>query len=180
MLAIAIAAASALVALHTAPIAPSLTRDITLTRVALHASVPIAPSVTSIDDRSAAAEHLASAQRAVSVGAYDVARREFVMAAALDRDAGYLPLAASLGLARVLYSQSYGREAAQVLDRLAVEAAQKGDADVEARALVDAIWLNVDAGQRNQARSDALRLQMLLKDRQLSAATIKIVKERYN
>ncbi len=176
MLAIAIAAASAVVALHTASIAPSLTRDITLTRIALHA----APTITPTDDRSAAAEHLASAQRAVSVGAYDVARREFVMAAALDRDAGYLPLEASLGLARVLYSQSYGREAAQILDRLATEAAQKGDADVEARALVDAIWLNVDAGQRNQARSDALRLQMLLKDRQLSAATVKIVKERYN
>ena len=174
MLAIAIVAASALVALHTAPLA------LPLTRVAAPVALSVARTDAPTDDRSAAAEHLANAQRAVSVGAYDLARREFVMAAALDRDAGYLPLEASLGLARVLYSQSYGREAAQILDQLAVDAAQKGDADVEARALVDAIWLNVDAGQRNQARSDALRLQMLLKDRQLSAATMRIVKERYN
>ena len=130
-------------------------------------------------DRADAIEHIANARRAASLGQFDVARREYVIAVAIDRDAGLLPAEATHGLVQVLYAQSYNREAARALGVLASEAEMKGATDVEARALLDAIWLNLDAGQRNVARSQAQRLQLLLKDRHLSAETVALVRTRY-
>ena len=141
--------------------------------------VASAVAVTAAPDRRNAIEHLGNARRAASLGEFDVARREYVIAAALDRDAGFLPADATHGLVQVLYAQAYSREAAILLGALATEAELKGAADVEARALIDAIWLNVDCGQRNLARSQARRLQSLVQDHQLSAETVALVRERY-
>lgn len=120
-------------------------------------------------------EHIARARLALANGEFDVARREFVTAAAIDRDEGKLPTEASFGLAHVLYAQSYNREAAMVLERLAADASTAGDVDTEAKALLDAMWLNVDAKQRLQARADASRLRVLLRDKRLSNETRKLV-----
>jgi len=62
-----------------------------------------------------------------------------------------------------------------VLERLAADAQMKGDADTEARALLDAIWLHTDAKQYAPARNDARRLKELLKSPGLSAETRKLV-----
>ncbi len=161
--------------LSTAQVSPVALPDTTL-RVA-SASRVIAPTVS--PDVTTAADHIAAARQAQLVGDFDLARREFVIAAALDRDAGKLPVDATIGLANVLYARSFNREAAMALDRLAAEAAERGASDVEARALMDAIWLNIDAGNRAQARLDGLRLQELIKERALSSATMKLVNERY-
>lgn len=147
--------------------------------VALADSVTRRPAAAATVDLPTAADHLDSARRALANGEFDVARREFVIAAALDRDEGKLPIDASFGLANVLYASSFNREAAITMDRLASEASAIGDYNTEARALLDAIWLNVDAGQRNQARNDALRLKDLIKEGKLSEATLKSVRERY-
>ncbi|QJR34112.1 hypothetical protein [Gemmatimonas groenlandica] len=125
-------------------------------------------------------EHIARARLALANGEFDIARREFVTAAAIDRDEGKLPAEASFGLAHVLYAQSYNREAAMVLERLAADASTAGDVDTEAKALLDAMWLNVDAKQRLQARADASRLRVLLRDKRLSNETRKLVASRVN
>ncbi len=114
-------------------------------------------------------EHIARARTALQNGDFDIARREFVMAAAIDRDEGKLPTEASFGLAHVLYAQSFNREAAIVMDRLAAEASRVGDIETESAALLDALWLNLDAKQHIQARADASRLRALAKERTLSA-----------
>ncbi len=136
-------------------------------------------AAVALADIPTAADHLDSARRALANGEFDVARREFVIAAALDRDDGKLPIEATFGLANVLYASSFNREAAIAMDRLATDASAVGDNNTEARALLDAIWLNVDAGQRNQARNDAMRLRDLIGDGKLSEATLKLVRARY-
>ncbi|WP_411280396.1 hypothetical protein [Gemmatimonas sp.] len=123
-------------------------------------------------------EHIARARLALANGEFDVARREFVTAAAIDRDEGKLATEASFGLAHVLYAQSYNREAATVMERLAADASTAGDVDTEAKALLDAMWLNVDAKQRLQARADASRLRVLLKDQRLSSEIRKLIASR--
>ena len=133
--------------------------------------VVVAPVVSS-------PEHIARARLALANGEFDLARREFVTAVAIDRDEGKLAAEASFGLAHVLYAQSYNREAAVVLERLAADASAAGDVDTEAKALVDAMWLNVDARQRLQARADASRLRVLLKDKRLTSATRKLITSR--
>ncbi len=65
------------------------------------------------------------------------------------------------------------------MNRLAVDASAIGDSDAEARALLDAIWLNIDAGQRPQARSHGIRLKALVKERALSSSVMKLVGERF-
>ena len=147
--------------------------------VAITDSVARHPSAAVVADIPTAADHLDSARRALANGEFDVARREFVIAAALDRDDGKLPIEATFGLANVLYASAFNREAAIAMDRLATEALAVGDYNTEARALLDAIWLNVDAGQRNQARNDAMRLRDLIGDGKLSEATLKLVRARY-
>lgn len=125
-----------------------------------------------------ARDHLDSARRALADGAWDIARREFVIAAALDRDAGRVPVDAAFGLAHCLYSQSYNREAALVMNKLAEEAAATGDVETEARALADAVWLNADSGQWGKARQDALRLRTISTDSRISPETRKLIKAR--
>ncbi|MBL0939128.1 MAG: hypothetical protein IBJ03_09540 [Gemmatimonadaceae bacterium] len=142
--------------------------------VARPAPVVVSTRTPAVDDN----EHIAKARKALEVGDFDMARREFVIAAALDRDAGRLPTEAVFGLANTLYSLSYTREAAIVMNRLAEEASEAGDKNTEAKALADAMWLNFESGQRVQGRADGARLRTLLKDSSLSASTKEYVKSR--
>ncbi len=156
-----ILAASALLALDTAS-----------------AQAPFSESRVAAGYVLTARDHLDSARRALADGAWDIARREFVIAAALDRDAGRVPVDAAFGLAHCLYSQSYNREAALVMNKLADEAAQTGDVETEARALADAVWLNADSGQWGKARQDALRLRNISTDSRITPETRKLIKAR--
>lgn len=133
---------------------------------------------TPIEPPRAADEHLQTARRAMTNGDFDIARREFQAAAALDRDAGKLPVEAMTGLADALYAQAYNVEAAITMLRLADAAALVGDVDTEAVALADAIWLNADAGQRLLARKQTERLRALMKDTPLSVETRKAIRNR--
>jgi thioredoxin-like negative regulator of GroEL len=144
MLSITIAAAASLLAFST--MSPTPPRVV--------ASGTVANVVSAID-------HLANARKALSEGAFDDARREFSAAAALDREAGRLPVESATGLAYTLFAQQYDREAAYVLSRLAADAADAGNAEVEAKALLDVVWLNVQNGQRAEARVNGLRLREL-------------------
>lgn len=164
MFSLTVAAASLLLALSSTP-----------PRTA--AVTPVIANGTALDVLTVK-DHLDSARRALNDGAFDVARREFVIAAALDRDAGNVPVDASFGLAHCLYSQSYNREAALVMNKLADEAAIAGDVETEARALSDAVWLNVDAKQYGRARLDAIRLRAISGDTRISAETRKLIKAR--
>jgi len=137
----------------------------------------MAPALTPTPPR-AYAEHIEIARRAMLNGEFDIARREFAAAAEVDREAGRLPVEAVTGLAHALYSQSYNREAAIAMERLAKEAAARGDTNVEAIALADAIWLNTDAGQRITARKQADRLRKLMKDSAVTTATRDLVRAR--
>jgi hypothetical protein len=122
-------------------------------------------------------EYLARARKAFDQGDFTVARREFVIAAALERDAGRLPVVASFGLSRVLFAQSNNKEAAQVLSELARDAAAKGDDNVEARALADAIWLNRESSQRVDVRIEATRLLTLMRGHTLTTETRRLIAE---
>lgn len=161
MVSFTIAAASALLALSPLQVERP-------TAVALAA----APDIVTVKD------HLDSARRALAVGAFDVARREYVIAVALDRDAGRVPTEAAIGLAHCLFSQTFNREAAMVLNQLAGDAAKAGDVESEARALADAVWLNTDSRQYRQAREDAIRLRVLSRDKRLTDGTRQLIKAR--
>ena len=123
-------------------------------------------------------EHMALARRAIESGDFDLARRQYVIAVSLEKDAGRLPVTSSFGLTQVLYALSYGREAAMVMDRLADAAAEQGNFDVEARARADALWLKHENGQIQFARQDARRLRELMKGNALSEETRKLVQTR--
>lgn len=69
----------------------------------------------------------------------------------------------SFGLAHCLFSQSYKREAALVMNKLADEAANIGDVVTEARAPAAAVWLNADSSQWGKARQDAVRLRLAIR-----------------
>ncbi|MBL0170004.1 MAG: hypothetical protein IPP90_04610 [Gemmatimonadaceae bacterium] len=129
-------------------------------------------------DVRGAAEHLDSARRAMSLGAFDLARREFRLAATIERDAGRLSVDAMTGLASALYAQSYNREAAMTMEQLSNDALRLGDPDAEALALADAIWLYADAGQRVAVRTLTQRLRTLMRDTPLSVETRKALKAR--
>jgi hypothetical protein len=131
-----------------------------------------APAPRTVEDQ------LALARRAVSLGDFDIARRAFTAAVDLERAEGRLGVAATMGLVQVLYAQSYTREAAYVLDELAIGAAEHGDFNTEARARADAMWLKANEGLKPQARDDARRIRALLKQGQLNESTQRYVADR--
>lgn len=113
-------------------------------------------------------DYLARAIAAQAAGDLEGARREYVVATALDRDAGKMPTQAAYGLALVLSEQGKYREAAAALEALANDAAVQKDEDVEARALLDALYLNGRAHLAPQARDNAERLNLLKRSMTLS------------
>jgi DNA-binding phage protein len=76
-------------------------------------------------------------------------------------------------LALVLSEQGKYQAAARVMEQLAADAATLRDDDVEARALVDALFLNGRAHLVAQARDNADRLRELSKSPKLSTDTRK-------
>lgn len=123
-------------------------------------------------------EHLQMARRAANDGAYDVARREYRLAAVLDREAGRLPTQATYGLVQVLFTQADLENATFELDRLALDAAKQADFEIEARVRADAIWLKAETGDLKGARRDARRLHALTRTGALSADTQQYVTQR--
>lgn len=140
--------------------------------------MPMVASTARVSATRADAEHLARAKQAMLDGQFELARREFLAAATLEREAGRVPVEAVTGLAHALYSQAYNVEAALAMERLAAEAAANRDANAEAVALADAIWLHADAGQRLAARKQASRLKKLMKDSTITAETREFVRIR--
>lgn len=113
-------------------------------------------------------DYLARAIAAQAAGDLEGARREYVVASALDRDAGRMPTQATYGLALILSEQGKYRDAAAALEALADDAALHKDDDVEARALLDALYLNSRAHRAPQARDNAERLNLLKRSMKLS------------
>lgn len=165
-----LASLSVLVALQTSE-SPSTLQSFTVTTAPK--AVSIVTAATGRDN-----EHLEAARKAMQNGDFDIARREFAAAAAIERDAGRLPVEAVHGLAHALYSQAYSIEAAVALEKLAGEASARGDVNSAALALADAIWLNSDAGQRVLARKQCVRLRQLMRHADVSDATRHSVRSR--
>ena len=162
MFSMTIAAAATLIAINAIPVPP-----------------PTNSARTPVVDVKPADDHLESARKALALGAFDEARKEFAASAALDREAGRVPAESSFGLAQALFAQSYDREAAIVLAKLADDAQRAGDAETEAKALNDLVWLNVNGGQRIEARANGLRLRGLLEKANLTEETRRAIKRRH-
>ncbi len=157
---------------------------VTLTSAALLAVAPIVPVVAtttapisieaSVPD--AANPHLQNARAALEQGNVALARREYQFAQVVDRDAGVIPVEASNGLAGLLYAHAQPREAAEVLQQLANEAARAGKIDVEASALVHATWLRIECGDRIAAKEGVRRLHEIARDNSISSETRALLK----
>lgn len=154
-------------AIVPAPGAPAATR------------LPFAPVTAALATGFSDEEHLLKARQAMLAGELDVARREFIIAAALDRDAGRIPMEATFGLARVLYGQNREGDAARLLDDLATEALRQGNIDCAALALNDALWLHLRADRRAESLADGLRLSEVLNDTRLSDTVRQEVRARF-
>ncbi|GAB1344373.1 hypothetical protein [Gemmatimonas sp.] len=158
----------ALVAAANTASAQSLTTEVrNATRSEFTATAPVT-----------AEEHMQVARRAASSGAYDVARREYRIAAVLQRESGQLATEATYGLIQVLYAQAANDEAVFELDHLALDAAKQADFETEARVRADAIWLKAEAGDMKGARKDARRLNAIVRTGALSAGTQEYVTAR--
>lgn len=157
---------------------------LTLTSAALIAATPLAPATATVPvcapaaSASVANPHLLNARAAIAKGDITTARREFRFATIVDRDEGCLPVESSNGLASLLFAQSQKSEAAEVMQELAEEAAKSGDINVEARALVSATWLRIEAGDRLAAKAGVRRLREIAKDSGLTSETRALLKER--
>lgn len=157
----------ALVAVSTSASAQSRTDTRNTARAEFTAAAPMT-----------AEEHMTVARRAAANGAYDIARREYRIAAVLEREAGRLATEATYGLVQVLFAQAATDEAVFELDHLAIDAAKQADFETEARVRADAIWLKADAGDMKAARKDARRLNAITRTGALSAETQAYVTQR--
>jgi tetratricopeptide (TPR) repeat protein len=102
-------------------------------------------------------------------GRFDEAIREYEMAADAMRAVGTLPTQALWSIAELQHAQGNDRQAARTLNALADEAQEKGDAVVEASALMEAIVLYNDAGMTGPARQAMRRLEQIRSATELSA-----------
>ncbi len=156
----------------------------TLTSAALLAATPMALVVATAAPVSfemsvpvAANPHLQNARTALEQGDVAMARREYQFAQVVDRDAGVIPVEATNGLAALLYAQSKPREAAEIMQQLADEAARAGKIDLEASALVSATWLRLECGDRIMAKQGVRRLREIARDKSISAETRTLLKQ---
>ncbi len=156
---------SLLMAMHTAMTAPTVTPVVDPATL-----LPIRPAIKAAASLTVEPDYLARALAAQAAGDLETARREYVVAVALDRDAGRVPAEAAYGLALVLNEQGKYRQGAQVLESLANDASAKHDDETEARALLDALYLNSRAHRPLQARDNYERLTVLAKSPAVSPA----------
>jgi len=157
---------------------------LTLTSAALLATAPMAPAVAisapahiAVTVTNVANLHLQNARVALEQGDVSAARREYRFAQVVDRDAGLIPVEASNGLAALLYAQAQPREAAEIMQQLADEAARAGKIDLEASALVSATWLRLECGDRVAAKQGVRRLHEIARDSRISDATRTLLKQ---
>jgi hypothetical protein len=115
--------------------------------------------------------YIESARQFATTGAIEDARREYRIATMLGFDGGCLPEATAKEYATLLLSDAREREASAVMRELATAAAQRGEHDVEARALVASAWLLMQAGDRTEAKQDVRRLHVIAKEGRVSADT---------
>lgn len=118
------------------------------------------------------------ARAAQAAGDLTGAYKEFARAIRMQRADGILSVDASYGAAHVLNLQAKHREAADVLDQLAADANLLGDADLEARVLLDVVALKVNHHRKAAARPDAIRLKELITDVRLTSDTRRLIKTR--
>jgi tetratricopeptide (TPR) repeat protein len=140
-----------------------------------HSPVHTTYTVVALDTPAQIIEKARAAQAA---GDLQGALKEFMRAIRLQRADGLLSVDASYGAAHVLNLQARHHEAADVLDQLAADANLIGDADVEARVLLDVVSLKVEHHRKAAARSDALRLKELFSDVRLTSETRRLIKTR--
>lgn len=140
--------------------------------------VVYATSSTGRPARDSALAHLERARSAQVSGDLVTAEREFSKALWLQRGDGMLAVDASYGVATVLTMQHKYREAADVLDQLAADANLLGDAETEARVLLDVVAVKVKYHRRAAARQDAQRLQVLIGDERISGQTRRMIVSR--
>lgn len=157
---------------------------VTLTSAALLAVAPLTqvvaattqvPVEVSVPDASN--PHLQNARAALQKGDVALARREYKFAQVVDRDAGIIPVEASNGLAALMFAQSQPREAAEIMQQLADEAARAGDIDLEASALVSATWLRLECGDRVVAKQGVRRLREIAREKNISHETRTLLKQ---
>lgn len=118
------------------------------------------------------------AQAAQAAGDLQGAFKGFARAMRIQRADGILSIDASYGAAHVLTLQSKFREASDVLEQLAADANLLGDAETEAKVLLDVVSLKVSHHRSAAARPDAQRLKELITDVRLTAATRRLIKAR--
>lgn len=123
-------------------------------------------------------EHIEKGRVALTAGDLNTAQREFAKAIRMQRADGVLSVDASYGAAQVFTQQERYRDAADVLDQLAADANLLGDAETEARVLLDVVSIKVTGHRRAAARQDAERLKELVSDVRVSDATRRLIKVR--
>jgi hypothetical protein len=143
--------------------------------VAHFGTVPVAPAFAVIDTPQV---HIEKGRSALTAGDLATAEREFAKAIRMQRADGVLSVDASYGAAQVFTLQERFREAADVLDQLAADANLLGDAETEARVLLDVISIKVTGHRRAAARQDAVRLKELQSDVRVSDTTRRLIRVR--
>ncbi|MFY7922844.1 MAG: hypothetical protein ACOVSI_10550 [Gemmatimonas sp.] len=139
---------------------------------------PVSAPAVPVSPRDSALMHLERARVAEVARDLSSAHTEYSKAMWLQRSAGVLAVDASYGAATVLVQLKRYREAADVLDQLAADANLLGDAETEARVLLDVVAVKSKYHRRAAARQDALRLRALLYDERLTGDTRRLVKAR--
>lgn len=137
---------------------------------------PAAISITVADET--ATQIIEKARAAQAAGDLAGAQQAFARAIRMQRADGILSVDASYGAAHVLSLQGKHREAADVLDQLAADAYLLGDADLEARVLLDVVAVKVNHHRKAAARPDAMRLKELITDVRLTSDTRRLIKAR--
>jgi hypothetical protein len=101
---------------------------------------------------------------------FAAAAREYQRAADVARREGHLASGTSWKLATAYYNDDNLVAAAAAMDRLANDAAQVGDLEIEALSLYYAAWLGGKAGRQAETTARVARLESLLRSRYLPVA----------
>jgi tetratricopeptide (TPR) repeat protein len=113
--------------------------------------------------------HLAKGDDQIDRRNFGAARREYRAAAELTRAEGNLPAEALRRIANSFYFQGRYDSAVKTLDKLAAEAAERGDLATQAWAIVDAAWVAGKAGRKSAVEKRIARLEKLLGSQYLPA-----------
>lgn len=118
------------------------------------------------------------ARQARQAGDLVAAERDFLAAIRQQRADGVLTINATYGAADLFVEQHRYREALTLLEQLANDAKLLGDADTEARTLLDMVSVRVVARQRYAAEAEVQRLRQLTTDERLTSETRRLIRAR--